>query len=209
MLRCVRMLAVLLALGVMPTALTVLSAPPAAAAPETPKQTIEDYYATLLKAMQNGPKLGYKGRYDLLKPAVEKTFNLTAMAQASVGAYWDSMSEPQRKALVSAFEDFTIANYAHNFDSYDGEKFVTTSAQTTPRKDVIVYSAIVQSNGDKVSMNYLLRESDNQYKVIDIYLDGTISQLATRRSEYTSLIRQSGVDALIQAIHKKADQLAN
>jgi phospholipid transport system substrate-binding protein len=181
----------------------------APAAAETPTQIINDYYGLLLKAMKNGKTLGYQGRFDLLEPGVDGTFNIPLMTQASVGAYWDTMSEAQRQALIEAFRQFTIANYAHNFDSYGGEQFETMSEKETPRKDVIVYSNIVKSDGDKVAINYLLRQDGVRYKVIDVFLDGSISQLATRRSEYTSLIRRDGVDALIQAIRLKADGLAN
>ncbi|MFI5022706.1 MAG: ABC transporter substrate-binding protein [Alphaproteobacteria bacterium] len=191
-------------------AIAVLLPLAASAGPDTPKEVIESYYAQLLKTMQNGPKLGYKGRYELLKPWVEKTFDVALMAQTSVGAYWDKMTADQREQLIDAFRDFTVANYAHNFHGYDGEKFVTTDAKETPRKDIIVYSAIVKADGDKVAIDYLLRaDSDHNYKVIDVFLEGSISQLATRRSEYTSVIRERGVDALIAAIRKKADDLAS
>ncbi|HKO06941.1 MAG TPA: ABC transporter substrate-binding protein [Alphaproteobacteria bacterium] len=191
-------------------AIAVLLPLAASAGPDTPKEVIESYYAQLLKTMQNGSKLGYKGRYELLKPWVEKTFDVALMAQTSVGAYWDKMTADQREQLIDAFRNFTVANYAHNFHGYDGEKFVTTDAKETPRKDIIVYSAIVKADGDKVAIDYLLRaDSDHNYKVIDVFLEGSISQLATRRSEYTSVIRERGVDALIAAIRKKADDLAS
>jgi phospholipid transport system substrate-binding protein len=180
---------------------------------DAPKVVIESYYAQLLKAMQNSAKLGYKGRYEMLKPWIEKTFNVALMAQASVGSYWDKMTSDQRTRLIDAFRAFTIANYAHSFHSYDGEKFVTADALQSPRKDsrdILVNTEIVKSDGDKVGINYLLRpDSDNNYKVIDVYLDGAISQLATRRSEYTTVIREQGVDALIAAIRKKTDALAS
>ena len=191
-------------------AIAVLLPLAASAGPDTPKEVIESYYAQLLKTMQNGSKLGYKGRYELLKPWVEKTFDVALMAQTSVGAYWDKMTADQREQLIDAFRNFTVANYAHNFHGYDGEKFVTTDAKETPRKDIIVYSAIVKADGDKVAIDYLLRaDSDHNYKVIDVFLEGSISQLATRRSEYTSVIRERGVDGLIEAIRKKADDLAS
>jgi phospholipid transport system substrate-binding protein len=184
-------------------------ATPLRAAADTPKHVVEGYYATLLETMRNGPKLGYKGRYDLLSPAVDKAFNVVVMAQQSVGSFWDQMTEDQRTALVTAFRAFTIANYAHSFDDYSGEQFLTTDEKETPRKDVIVYTTLVKSDGDKVILNYLLRQDGDSYKIIDIFLDGSISQLATRRSEYTSIIRQGGVDALIAAIRKKAADLAS
>lgn len=190
-------------------AFATLLPPAAPAAADTPTQIINDYNGLLLKAMKSGKTLGYKGRFDLLEPGVDSTFNIALMTQASVGTYWDSMTKAQRQALIDAFRRFTIANYAHNFDSYGGEQFETMSEKVTPRKDVIVYSNIVKSDGDKVAINYLLRQDGAQYKVIDVFLDGSISQLATRRAEYTSLIRRDGVDALIRAVRQKADELAN
>lgn len=197
------------ALFVLLSLIVLVPVAPVRAEPDSPMKVIEGYYTTLLRAMQNGPKLGYKGRYSLLTPAVEKTFNISLMAQSSVGSFWDKMTDDQRKALVSAFHDFTIANYAHSFDDFGGEKFVTTESKETPRKDIIVYTTLVKSDGDKVALNYLLRQDGDHYKVIDVFLDGSISQIATRRSEYTSLIRKSGVDALIEAIRKKVVDLAN
>ena len=180
----------------------------AKAATEDAQHVVEGYYATLLKTMESGKQLGYKGRYDQLKPAVEKTFNLPLMAKNSVGSYWDGMTPDQRTAVVAAFTDFTVANYANHFDDYGGEKFETYRAEETPRKDVVVYSAIVKASGSKVSINYLLRPVDGGYKVIDVFLDGSISELATRRSEFTSVIRRDGVDSLIKVIHDKAASLA-
>jgi phospholipid transport system substrate-binding protein len=178
------------------------------AAPDTPKQVIEEFYATLLQAMHDGPKLGYAGRYQLLAPAVGRTFDVARMARSSVGSYWDTMTPAQRDALVEAFRSFTIANYAHAFDDFGGEKFITGEEKETPRKDVIVYTTLVKSDGGKVALNYLLRPDDGRPKVIDVYLDGAISQLAVRRSEYTSIIREKNVDALIAAIKNKAQELS-
>ncbi len=178
------------------------------AAVEDAKQVVQSYYSTLLGVMHKGKELGYKGRYDTLKPAVDKSFDLALMAQTTVGGFWDSMSPEQRTQLVEAFEDFTVANYAHNFDDYGGEKFETYQAQETPRKDVVVDSAIVKSDGDKVKLDYLLRAEGDGYKIIDVFVDGAISELATRRSEYTSVIRRDGVDALIKLIREKAGELA-
>jgi phospholipid transport system substrate-binding protein len=179
------------------------------AATEAPKQVIEQFYSTLLEAMHGGAKLGYDGRYKLLAPSIDKTFDIPFMARSSVGSYWDKMTDAQRHALTEAFRSFTVANYAHAFDDFGGEKFVTGDEQQTPRKDIIVYTTLVKSDGGKVALNYLLRPDAGQPRVIDVYLDGAISQLAVRRSEYTSIIREKGVDALIDAIKKKSKDLAS
>jgi phospholipid transport system substrate-binding protein len=189
-------------------ALVALAPALAQAAVEDAKHVVEGYYATLLGVMHKGRELGYKGRYETLKPAVDKSFNLALMAQATVGSFWESMTADQRAALVKSFEDFTVANYANHFDDFGGQKLEIYGAEETPRKDVIVDSAIVKSDGSKVKIDYLLRPEDGSYKIIDVFVDGAISELATRRSEYTSVIRRDGVDALIKLIRDKADGLS-
>jgi ABC-type transporter MlaC component len=41
----------------------------------------------------------------------------------------------------------------------------------------------------------------------DIYLDGTISEVATRRSEFAAILKNDGIDGLIAALNRKADIL--
>jgi len=47
-----------------------------------------------------------------------------------------------------------------------------------------------------VSINYLVRSE----RVVDIYLNGTVSDLALRRDEFTSIIASGGADALIKRL---------
>jgi phospholipid transport system substrate-binding protein len=59
-----------------------------------------------------------------------------------------------------------------------------------------------------VALNYLLRQTPQGWKIVDIYLDGTISELARRRDEFASIIRTQGVDGLIALLKKKNEELA-
>ena len=83
-------------------------------------------------------------------------------------------------------------------------------AKTTPRNaDVIVHSRLQPANGDPVTFNYLMRGSGADWKIEDVYLDGTISQLATQRSEFQSILRRQGVDGLISALDHKVGLLTS
>ena len=43
--------------------------------------------------------------------------------------------------------------------------------------------------------------------ISDIYLDSAISEVATRRSEFATILRTEGFDGLIAALNRKADML--
>jgi MlaC protein len=46
-----------------------------------------------------------------------------------------------------------------------------------------------------------------RWLISDIYLDGAISEVATRRSEFAAILKNDGIDGLIAALNRKADIL--
>ena len=72
---------------------------------------------------------------------------------------------------------------------------------------VIVRSQIVKANGEPVKVDYLMRPNGDSWLISDIYLDGAISEVATRRSEFAAILKNEGVDGLIAALNRKADAL--
>ena len=103
--------------------------------------------------------------------------------------------------------DLTIATYASRFDGYSGERFEVepvSEARTTGR---IVRTKLLQSNGEAITLNYLLRDSGGNWKVVDIYLTGTISELATRRSEFAALLKSGGPSTLIESLRQRTEKL--
>jgi phospholipid transport system substrate-binding protein len=172
--------------------------------------TVNAFYDTLLQAMKGGKQLGFSGRRDLLAPAVTRAFDLPLMTRITVGPQWASMTAEERQKLVRAFSDYSVATYANRFDDYSGEKFeVDPKATPSTGGDVIVHTKLVQSNGEPVELDYLVRLTGGTWKIVDVYLSGTISQLAAQRSEFTSVLRKGGADALIQSLRDKVAQLAS
>jgi len=71
----------------------------------------------------------------------------------------------------------------------------------------MVKSQIVKANGEPVKVDYMMRRNGDGWLISDIYLDGAISEVATRRSEFAAILRTDGVDGLIAALNRKADLL--
>lgn len=189
-------------------AATLLVSPAFAAAP--PAATLDNFYAVLLSVMKDGKKLGFAGRSAKLTPAVRQAFDLPAMTRLVVGPQWPSFSPAEQHELLAAFSEYSIATYASQFDDYSGEKFdVEPKAAPAPGGDVIVKTKLVQSHGQPVELDYLMRDTQGAWRIIDVYLSGTISQLATRRSEFSSVLREHGVAALVDLLRQKTAQLAN
>lgn len=189
--------------------LAALGSASAARAAE-PQATVDGFYKVLLAVMKDGPKLGFAGRRDKLAPVIEQAFDLPAMTRLVVGLQWQSFSPAEQQQLVAAFSEFSIATYASQFDDYSGERFdVEPKADPAPGNDVVVHTKLVQPNDKPVQLDYLLRSAQDKWRIIDVYLSGTVSQLAARRSEFSAVLRQSGVSGLIALLKQKTAQLAN
>jgi hypothetical protein len=73
---------------------------------------------------------------------------------------------------------------------------------------VIVKSQIIKANGEPIKVDYMMRLSGDNWLISDIYLDGAISEVATRRSEFAGILKTDGIDGLISALNRKAEVLA-
>ncbi len=168
---------------------------------------IEMFYAALVETMKQGPQLGIDGRYKKLKPAIEASFNLPEMTRMVVGASWASVSAADQKSLIEAFERMTISSYARNFASFGGEKFTVEPASQVRGSDHIVRSTLEPTDHPPVPLFYRMREATGAWKIIDVYLNGTISEVGLRRSEFSMTVKTGGADALIKKINEVSDRL--
>src|SRR6185312_12080699 len=156
---------------------------------------------------QNGPALGPRGRYARIEPVVRSVFDISYMTRLAVGPEWARLNETQRQQVEQAFQRYIAAIYAERFDSYSGERLQVTG-QRPASGGTIITSQIVKSNGEPVNLSYLMRNNGGVWQIADVYLDGTISELATRRSEFASILRTGGINGLIQALNTKASALS-
>ena len=186
-------------------ALSTLSYP-VHAAPSSGGEIVQGLYNALLSTMKSGRILGQSGRFTQLAPVIRRSFDIASMARLSVGSSWAGLSEAQRQQVTESFGRYISAIYADRFDSYDGQKLEVTSEQPAP-SGVIVKSQIIKANGEPVKVDYMMRRNGESWLISDIYLDGAISEVATRRSEFATILKNEGIDGLIAALNRKADVL--
>ncbi|MFY9923967.1 MAG: ABC transporter substrate-binding protein [Opitutaceae bacterium] len=187
----------------------VVGATASSHAQSAPVATAQRLCDALIGAMKQGKALGFAARRDLLAPEIRRDMNLPLMTRIVVGSKWLAFTSAERDGLVQAFSDFSIANYASRFSAYSGERFVVDPAATTLGSgDVIVKSTLVPKGGDPVHLDYLMRQSNGQWQVIDVFLSGTISELAARRSEYSAVLKSGGAGGLIELLRKKTAEIS-
>jgi phospholipid transport system substrate-binding protein len=168
------------------------------------RQLVEKFEHQLIDVMKDGVKLGFKGRYDKLKTAVSESHDLPKIARIVVGKEWEKLSAAQQQQLVDTFSRLSIASYAHNFKDYSGESFVFDNEEQTARGGVVIHSHLTIPDDKPVKFDYMLKENGDSWRIINIIANG-VSDLALKRSEYTTILQREGFDALMAKINDKIE----
>lgn len=202
--KCLKIFAALLIL----CGLVQNSSAHAVASTTSASATVKTFYTQLTDVMKQGDKLGFNGRFKKLEPAVKTAFNLPMMTKYAVGLVWSKATPAEQQQLISAFSEFSIANYASRFTKYDGEQFEVVGEKPLQSGGIVVETKLTTKEGEPVVLNYLLKPDDQgHYKIVDVFLDGSISELATRRAEFSSIVNSEGIPALVNSLGEKSKQM--
>ncbi len=168
---------------------------------------IEGLNASLLDVLKQSNELGYQQRYDLLAPALQETFDLEYMARQSVGRAFLDLADADRQTWYALFANYMTANYASRFDHYSGQTFEIVGEEPGAKDTVLIRTKVIDPGQEDVPLGYRVRETPDGCKVVDVYLKGTISELALRRSEYAAVLKREGFDPLVASVKARIASL--
>jgi phospholipid transport system substrate-binding protein len=174
---------------------------------ETATQVIDKLNTTLVDVLRDGETLGFKGRAEKLRPVLLQSYDLDAMGRVAVGRAWDQATPEQRKALSEAFQRFTVDNYASRFKGGPNSPKFEMLGERNGSQGTIVSTQIVRTDKPPVKIDYVMRQRGDSFRVVDVFLDSAISEVATRRSEFTSILARSGFDGLVDSLRAGSERL--
>lgn len=219
-----RLLTLLTALIFLPASLataaeqsTIPSGPPAVEATKdetvavdrTPEAVLDIFHEGLLDILKRSEELGYMGRVTTLGPIIQDAMNVKALGARAVGRLvWNDWSPEQRSIFIAQYADYMSAQYADRFDEYNNQQFVITGSKDGPKGSKIVSTEVIRSNGDITKIDYLFISYQGQWGIADIWLDSAVSEVAMRRAEFSSILRDSGYEGLLTALADKIQERA-
>jgi len=166
-----------------------------AASAEPAQAVVDNLDNSLIATMKQGDELGFAGRYKKLAPVIDQSFDLNRIAKLALGPSWAKLSEAQQQSYLTMFRKDTLATYASRFESYSGQSFEVQNVKEAPggRRQV---NTVIVSQGKKIPISYVLDNSHGSWKIINVVAKGA-SDLALKRAQYTSSIRDKGADGFI------------
>jgi phospholipid transport system substrate-binding protein len=158
----------------------------------TTVQALDDGLIAIMKA-----KGTTKSRSAAIGPVIDRAFDLALMTRLAVGPGWTTTAPADQQALVAAFRRMTIAQYASNFDGWSGERFAIAPQIEARGGDKLVRTTLATPGKADIPISYRLRASGGAWKIIDVFYRNSISQIATRRSDFATVLAKGGAKALV------------
>jgi phospholipid transport system substrate-binding protein len=189
---------------VVPTVPAMAASAAQSAAPVGPVQRLDN---ALIEVMQNGEALKFQGRYDKLAPVLNAVFDVPGMTRIAVGPMWNDASESDKKEMVETFGRYMTTMYAARFKGFAGESFEIANSKERDGGRVLVITKLNRKDKEPVELSYLMKGEGDNWHVTDVYYNGSISQLAQLRSEFSSALRDGGVKNLKSVLENKIKQL--
>ncbi len=142
-------------------------------------------------------------KIDLFRTKFQAALDLKAIGQFVLGVYWRKATPAEREAFLTAFMDFTTKSWADKFNMYTGQNIAFSGSRPAQKGQVYVDSTI--QNNPPAEVIWRLREKNNEYKIVDIVVEG-VSMAMSYRNEYSSFLQKNNgsLPALTKELERKS-----
>ena len=169
---------------------------------------INDATQTISKLHQGLKKISGQnaGIYNITKKLITETYDTEKMLKMIIGDSWNNSSNEIKKEIINVFEEYIAKNYIKRFSKIKNLQFGSLEEKKIGTYKT-VKSNLILSNDEKVSISYLLSLKRQEWKIFDVLLAGSVSEIATKKSEFKSFIADGNINPLIDALKKKNKML--
>lgn len=205
LLSVIRCLALAIAFSVVSTAGGVAHADDRASATEV----VEHFQNGLLYTLLHRDELDYDTRIKSLEALIAETFDVERVAMKVIGGKrFREMNPVERRRYLTLFTRYAVASRSRHLASLEGKDFQPTGRRYGPNGTVIVDVSVTEQGREIATVAYVLLPTGKGWRIVDVIIDGGVSELTLRRSEFDTVVRQKGVDGLMVALDEKIGELA-
>lgn len=128
-----------------------------------------------------------------------------------LGNQFRSVPKDKIPEFINEFKQYLVSNFAVALSSYGGQQLLFEPITDYENQKSMDIKAVIRTAGrPDIKINFKLRKSTStqEWKTYDLVAEG-ISLLSSKRSEFSSTIRQQGIQAVIDLMRDKNSQTLN
>ncbi|MGR4067704.1 MlaC/ttg2D family ABC transporter substrate-binding protein [Billgrantia sp. C5P2] len=164
----------------------------------SPEQVIRDSIDELMSQVE-GRKDHYANNIDELKALVDDNLDDIAdfryIGASVMGRYFQNATPQQRSRFVNVFRQTLIDTYTKGLVTFDYRELRVLDSQRASRHEdqASVAMEVVAMDGAVYPVSYTLRQTDGQWKVVNVIVNG-INLGLTFRNQFDQAMREQGRD---------------
>ncbi len=165
-----------------------------------------------INKLHNGLKKLHEQNFDnyiLMKDLINKTYNIEKMISMIIGSKWKSINKNKQEEISLVFGEYVVRNYIKRFKKIINVSFENLGSKELKRNFFLVQTKLKIIDDDDVKIDYLLSKKGKTWKIFDVLLAGSVSEIATKKSEFSSFISNENIDELINALKRQNTKLKN
>ena len=145
---------------------------------------------------------------EVVRAKILPHINFQRMTQLTAGRYWREATPEQQQALTNEFRTLLVYTYAGAVAQIRNQTLEFKPMRATPDDtEVEVRTAVIQSRGEPIQLNYRLEKGPNGWKIVDVNILGAWL-VQTYRNSFAAEIQKGGIDGLIKALNDRNKQLS-
>ena len=133
----------------------------------------------------------------LIDDVVKNSYDLEKMGKIIIGVDWKQMDTKSKKEFINVFKRFISVNYFRRFNKINELDFEHQTVKVIGEKFKLA-RVILTADNEKLKMDYLLGFKNEKWKIFDVLIDGSISEVATKKSDFKKIIKEEGVSGLVK-----------
>lgn len=188
-------------LGWVVTALLAPLFPLGAFTAESPRQVIEHTTDAVLNVLANS-SLSAEQKRTQIEEIASQRFDFGTVSRLVLARNWKRLSSEQQAQFVQEFRRHLSLTYGRNVEQYNNERAEVVSERAEADGDWTVKTRILRAQGEPILVDYRLRKFGDQWRVIDVIIEGT-SLVANFRSQFQDIVSREGPERLIQVLQEK------
>ena len=171
-----------------------------------PNELVQKITDEILAAIKSDKQLAAGDKQKAMKLAEEKVLPYVDFEQATrlaVGRAWREAAPEQKQRLVTEFRNMLVRTYSNAISTYEGQtlKVLPARGKQDP-EETVVRTQFIRAGGQPLPIDFTMHQKEGTWKVYDITVEG-VSLVMTYRSEFDAIVKQKGIDGLIQALATK------
>lgn len=170
-------------------------------AAETPPKVVQEIADAVVAVLaQKG--LTADQKREQVQTIVYAHFDFTTLSRLVLARNWKRFSPEQQQAFVDEFKRHLSMTYGKNVEAYNNERAEVIGDRAETGGDWTVKTKIVRPGAQDILVDYRLRQEGNDWKVIDVIIEG-VSLVANFRSQFQEIVAAQGPQKLIEILRDK------